>query len=295
MTIGGRGPGGSASQEVTMAVLFALLASACGGTADFVGGIASRRLPSVVVVAASQSAGLVVILAVALVTRPVSAHPGQLVWAVAAGVGMVLGLVAFYSALSVGTMGVVAPVSALGVLVPVLWGVVHLGEVPSGLAVAGAVLGIAGVVLASGPELTDRLAARPIVLAAFSGIGFGSATAFIGEAADGGIVWTVVILKVTIVVLSVPVLGRRRRTLADVPRRWLAGVVLSIGVVDVAGTLLLAHATTLGLVSLVGVVASLYPVFTVLLAQWMLRERMLPAQQLGALVAFAGVALLGLA
>ncbi|KAA1380628.1 DMT family transporter [Aeromicrobium fastidiosum] len=295
MTIGGRGPRGSAPQEVTMAVLFALLASACGGTADFVGGIASRRLPSVVVVAASQSAGLVVILVVALVTRPVSAHPGQLVWAVAAGVGMVLGLVSFYSALSVGTMGVVAPVSALGVLVPVLWGVVHLGEVPSRIAVAGAVLGIAGVVLASGPELTDRLAGRPIVLAAFSGIGFGSATAFIGEAADGGIVWTVVILKATIVALSMPVLVRRRRTLAEVPGRWLAGVVLSIGVIDVAGTLLLAHATTLGLVSLVGVVASLYPVFTVLLARWVLRERMLPAQQIGALVAFAGVALLGLA
>jgi drug/metabolite transporter (DMT)-like permease len=278
-----------------MAVLFALLASACGGTADFVGGIASRRLPSAVVVAASQSAGLVLILVVALVTRPVGAHPGQLVWAVAAGVGMVLGLVAFYSALSVGTMGVVAPVSALGVLVPVLWGVVHLGEVPSGLAVAGAVLGIAGVVLASGPELTDRLAGRPIVLAAFSGIGFGSATAFIGEAADGGIVWTVAILKATIVVLSMPVLVRRRGTIADVPRRWLMGVVLSIGVIDVAGTLLLAHATTLGLVSLVGVVASLYPVFTVLLARWVLHERMLPVQQLGALVAFAGVALLGLA
>lgn len=278
-----------------MAVLFALLASACGGTADFVGGIASRRLPSVVVVAASQSAGLIVILVVALVTQPVSAHPGQLVWAVAAGVGMVLGLVAFYSALSVGTMGVVAPVSALGVLVPVLWGVVHLGEVPSGIAVAGAVLGIAGVVLASGPEMTDRLAGRPIVLAAFSGLGFGSATAFIGEAADGGIVWTVVILKATIVVLSVPVLVRRRRTLADVPRRWLAAVVHSIGVIDVAGTLLLALATTLGLVSLVGVVVSLYPVFTVLLARWVLHERMLPAQQVGALVAFAGVALLGLA
>ena len=210
-----------------MAVLFALLASACGGTADFVGGIASRRLPSVVVVAASQSAGLGVILVVALVTQPVSAHPGQLVWAVAAGVGMVLGLVAFYSALSVGTMGVVAPVSALGVLVPVLWGVVHLGEVPSGIAVAGAVLGIAGVVLASGPEMTDRLAGRPIVLAAFSGLAFGSATAFIGEAAGGGIVWTVVILKATIVALSMPLLVRRRRTLADVPRRWLAAVVHS--------------------------------------------------------------------
>lgn len=278
-----------------MAVLFALLASACGGTADFVGGIATRRLPSVVVVAASQSAGLVVVLLVALVTQPVSAHPGQLVWAAAAGVGMVLGLASFYSALSVGTMGVVAPVSALGVLVPVLWGVVHLGEVPSRIAVAGAVLGIAGVVLASGPELTDRLAGRPIVLAAFSGVGFGSATAFIGEAADGGIVWTVLILKASIVAMSMPVLVRRRCTLADVPRRWLAAVVLSIGVIDVVGTLLLAHATTLGLVSLVGVVASLYPVFTVLLARWVLHERMLPAQQVGALVAFAGVALLGLA
>ncbi|WP_456696199.1 EamA family transporter [Aeromicrobium sp. P5_D10] len=278
-----------------MAVLFALLASACGGTADFLGGVASRRLPSVVVVAVSQSAGFVVILIVALVTQPVSDHPGQLVWALAAGVGMVLGLVSFYSALSVGTMGVVAPVSALGVLVPVLWGVLYLGEVPSLIAIGGAVLGIAGVVLASGPELTDRLAGRPVVLAAFSGIGFGSATAFIGEAADGGIVWTVLILKATVVALSLPVLVRRRRSLAEVPRRWLAMVVLSIGVIDVAGTLLLAHATTLGLVSLVGVVASLYPVFTVLLARWVLRERMLAVQQLGALIAFAGVALLGFA
>jgi drug/metabolite transporter (DMT)-like permease len=278
-----------------MAVLLALLASACGGTADFVGGIASRRLPSVVVVAASQSAGLVVILVIALATRPVSPHPGHLVWASAAGVGMVLGLVSFYSALSVGTMGVVAPVSALGVLVPVLWGILHLGEVPSRIAIGGAVLGIFGVVLASSPELTDRLAGRPIVLAGFSGIGFGSATAFIAQAADGGIVWTVLILKATIVVLSAPVLVRRRHTLADVPRRWVALVAVSIGVIDVTGTLLLAHATTLGLVSLVGVVASLYPVFTVLLARWVLRERMLPVQQLGAAVAFAGVALLGLA
>lgn len=278
-----------------MAVLFALLASACGGTADFVGGIASRRLPSVVVVAASQTAGLVVILTIALVTRPGSARPEHLVWACAAALGMVLGLVAFYSALSVGTMGVVAPVSALGVLVPVLWGVVHLGEVPSRIAVVGAVLGIAGVVLASGPELTDRLAGRSIVLAGLSGIGFGSATAFIGEAADGGVVWTVLVLKATIVALSLPVLVRQRRTLADVPRHWIALMAVSIGVIDVAGTMLLAHATTLGLVSLVGVVASLYPVFTVLLARWVLRERMLPAQQAGAFVAFAGVALLGLA
>ncbi|MDH6198121.1 drug/metabolite transporter (DMT)-like permease [Mycobacterium frederiksbergense] len=277
-----------------MAVLFALLASACGGFADFLGGIASRRLPAVVVVAVSQSAGLAVAVGVVLVTRPGSEHPADLMWAVGAGVCMVLGLVSFYSALSVGTMGVVAPISALGVLVPVLWGLALRGEAPSRLAVGGAALGIAGVVLASGPELSGRVAGRSIALAVIAGAGFGSATVFIAEAAPGGIAWTVLILKLTVVVLTVPALLRHRQAFADVPRRWLALVTLAIGAIDVSGILLLAHATTLGLVSLVGVVASLYPIVTVLLAFWVLRERMQRVQQIGAVVAFAGVALLAL-
>jgi drug/metabolite transporter (DMT)-like permease len=93
----------------------------------------------------------------------------------------------------------------------------------------------------------------------------------------------------------VPVLFRHRHAVANVPRRWLALMALAIGAIDVTSVLLLAYATTLGLVSLVGVVASLYPVATVLLARWVLHERMLPVQQVGAAVAFIGVALLGLA
>lgn len=276
-----------------MAVLLAVLASACGGYADFAGGVASRRVPAGVVVALSQSAALAVAVAVVLVVRPGSAHPADLLWAVGAGVCMTLGLVSFYSALSVGTMGVVAPISALGVLMPVLWGIVHLGEVPGPLAITGAVLGIAGVVLAAGPELSGRVAVRSLVLAVVAGIGFGSTTAFVAEAASGGIIWTVVVLKLTVVIFTIPFLLRGRRAIADAPRHWLARTALVIGAVDVAGLLLLARATTLGFVSLVGVVASLYPVVTVLLARWLLRERMRPVQQIGAAVALAGVAVLG--
>ena len=110
-----------------------------------------------------------------------------------------------------------------------------------------------------------------MVLAAFSGFGFGSATAFIAQAADGGVVWTVLSRDATIVALTIPVLVRHSQTLAERASALLALVALSIGVIDVAGTLLLAYATTLGLVSLVGVVASLYPVVTVLLERWILR------------------------
>lgn len=277
-----------------MAVLLALLASVCGGLADFAGGVASRRLPAVVVVALSQLAGLTTAVVVLFVAWPGSSNPADLLWAVGAGVCMMLGLVAFYSALSIGTMGVVAPISALGVLVPVGWGIVHLGETPGLLAIAGAVLGIVGVVLASGPEMSGRVAARSLVLAAVAGIGFGATTTFVAEAASGGVVWTVVVLKLTIVTLALPFLLRDRRVIADVPRLWLARTATLIGVVDVAGMLSLARATTLGYVSLVGVLASLYPVVTVLLARWLLHERLRRVQQVGAAVAFVGVALLGL-
>ena len=277
-----------------MAVLLALLASVCGGLADFIGGAASRRLPAVVVVALSQLAGLTTAVTVLLVAWPGSGNPADLLWAAAGGVCMMLGLVAFYSALSTGTMGVVAPISALGVLVPVVWGIVHLGETPGLLAISGAVLGIVGVVLASGPEMSGRVAARSLVLAAAAGIGFGATTTFVAAAASGGVVWTVVVLKLTIVTLALPFLLRDRRTIADVPRLWLARTATLIGVVDVTAMLALARATTLGYVSLVGVLASLYPVVTVLLARWLLHERLRRVQQVGAAVAFVGVALLGL-
>jgi drug/metabolite transporter (DMT)-like permease len=283
---------GSQGEEIDVAVLLACLASVCGGSADFLGGLLSKRLPSVVVVALSQAGALLVALVLLAVVRPGLTEPGRLWWVVLAGLFMMLGLVTFYAALARGTMGVIAPVSALGVIVPVAWGVIRLGETPSTLAWAGAVLGIVGVVLASGPELSGGGQASAVLLAAVSGIGFGGCTAFIAQAAPAGVVWTTVGVKASVVALTLPVIlvrFARRRVSVDaaiVPR------VALISVIDVAGILLLALATTRGLVSVVSVVSSLYPVVTVALARGLLAERMRAVQYAGAVLALGGVALL---
>ncbi len=130
----------------------ALLSSGLWGSADFFGGLMSRRLPPIAVVAWSQTSGLVLGLVVATVTGAWGDPAGWLPWAVLAGVSGALGLVAFYAALASGTMGVVSPIAALGAVVPVLAGVVA-GEQPTGLQTAGIVVALLGAVLASGPEL----------------------------------------------------------------------------------------------------------------------------------------------
>ena len=78
------------------------------------------------------------------------------------------GLVCFYTALSSGTMGVVAPIAALGVVVPIVLGVAT-GEQPSAWAWVGMLVAVVGVTLASGPELTGEVSARPVVLARVRG------------------------------------------------------------------------------------------------------------------------------
>ena len=98
-----------------MAALLALLSSLLWGGADFLGGTVSRRLPALLVVGASQFAGLLAITLVAVASGELDAPTGYLPWAVAAGIAGLIGLVAFYSALAMGTMGVVSPIAALGV------------------------------------------------------------------------------------------------------------------------------------------------------------------------------------
>ncbi len=137
-----------------MAVTLALLASVLWGGADFLGGTAARRLPVAGVVLASQGAALVGLVVVAAAVGAYDDALGYLGWAVAAACVGVVALVAFYAALAAGTMGVVAPVAALGVVVPVAVGVAA-GDRPGPAQAVGVAVGIVGVVLASGPELRD--------------------------------------------------------------------------------------------------------------------------------------------
>ncbi|MGZ4631088.1 MAG: EamA family transporter [Actinomycetes bacterium] len=282
-----------------MAALLALLSSLLWGSADFVGGTLSRRLPATVVVGASQAAGLVAITVVAALAGALGAPLGYLPWAVGAGLAGLIGLVCFYAALAAGTMGVVSPIAALGVVVPVVVGLAR-GERPGALQLLGITIAVAGVVLASGPELSGRAGARPLVLALIAAVGFGLALLFIAEGSQTSTLMTLVAMRatsVTVVAVGLAVVvGRSRRT-STTPGlhldRQQLGLVTLVGLGDVAANLTFGMASTRGLVSVVAVLGSLYPVVTVLLARVVHAERLGRAQAIGVASALAGVVLIG--
>jgi drug/metabolite transporter (DMT)-like permease len=278
-----------------MTALLALFSSVLWGGADFLGGTISRRANPVAVVGASQVISLAVVLPVALLSGGFGDPTGYLPWAFAAGLVGMVSLMAFYSALAVGTMGVVAPVAATGVVVPVAIGLVK-GDRPMAFQVAGVALAVAGVVLASGPELRGveqgeaRGGARALGLALVSAVGFGLVLWLLAEGGRYSVTMTllcqrtaslVVVVVLLLLVRSTGGLGRR-----DVP--LLAGV----GVGDATANGLYTLATRGGLISLVSVLGSLYPVVTVLLARTFLGERMRRVQNVGVSLALAGVVLI---
>ncbi len=282
-----------------MAVVLALLSSVLWGASDFLGGLLSRRRAAALVVGASQAVGLVAITLVALPSGAFDDPTGYLPWAVGAGLAGLVGLVCFYAALASGTMGVVSPIAALGVVVPVLVGLAR-GERPEVVQLVGIAVAIVGVVLASGPELAGRAGARPVLLAVVAALGFGLALLFIAEGSRSSTLMTLVTMRATSVSVSALALAvavrrvsggrleghRLRLDRADLP------LVAVIGIGDVGANLAFGLASTRDDVSVVAVLGSLYPVVTVLLARVVLRERLGPAQTAGVALALGGVALI---
>jgi drug/metabolite transporter (DMT)-like permease len=279
-----------------VAALLALLSSLLWGTADFLGGTLTRRLPAVVVVLASQAVALVCLVPLVLLA---GSELGPVLGAgAAAGVAGPLALLAFYRALALGTMGVVAPVAALGVAVPVVAGLVQ-GEEPTAAQLAGIAVATVGVVLACGPELSGagRGGALPLVLALLAALGFGAVFVLLAEgASDGGpaeVVGTLLVMRATsVVLLGVGVLVTLRRLAGGRPARADLPLLAVVGVFDVAANGTFALATQSGLVSVSAVLASLYPVVTAVLAWRLHGERLTRLQVGGVALAMAGVVLL---
>lgn len=281
-----------------MPVLLALLSSALWGTSDFLGGTAARRLPVTSVLGVSQLVALLGLTALAVSTGALTTDRGYLAPGVAAGLIGMLSLAAFYRALAVGTMGVVAPIAALGVVVPVAAGFAQ-GERPGALQLAGIALAVAGVVLASGPELRPgRSGAVPLLLAAFSAVGFGTVFVLVAAAAEAGgtapVVMTLLTMRlasVTALTLLLLAVVRRRGAELSVRRADLP-VLVTIGLFDVGANASFAIASQSDLLSVTAVLASLYPVMTVLLARRFHLERLAPVQLFGVAGALAGVLLI---
>ena len=273
-----------------MPYLLALASSLLWGAGDFLGGTLSRRLPAGAVVGVSQALALVAFAAAAwVVGEAARGMPAAgWAWSAAAGVAGLIGLVAFYSALASGTMGVVAPLAALGVVVPLAVGLAA-GERPSVLQLVGAGLGVVGGVLASGPELASGASRRPVALALLAGVSFGLTLVFLARGSEDSPLLTLVGMRATSVTVLL-VVALVARGLGGVRRGDLPLLGL-IGMLDGGANLTYAIATTAGLLSLVSVLASLYPAVTVVLARVLHHERMTRVQDAGVLAAIVGVVL----
>lgn len=282
-----------------MPALLALLASLLWGTADFLGGTATRRLPVAGVVGVSQLVALLGLIPVAVLTGALDEPRDYLVPGLLAGTAGVVALAAFYRALAVGTMGVVAPVAALGVVVPIAAGLID-GESPALVQLAGIAVAVLGVVLASGPELSGegRGGLEPLLLAGLSALGFGAVFVLIAEGTASGTLGSVVMTLLTMRFVSVLVLStvllvllRSRGTGLGIGRADLP-VLLAIGAFDVGANAAFAVASQSDLISVTAVLASLYPVVTVLLARRVHDERLVGLQVPGVVLALVGVVLL---
>lgn len=272
-----------------MSILLAALSSLLWGSADFFGGLLSKRLAVYAVVGGSQAFGLLAVTAVAVSTGGFEADTGWILWSVLAGIAGAVGLLCFYAALASGTMGVVSPIAALGAVVPVATGILQ-GEQPSGLALTGIAFGLAGAIAASGPELSSEVGLRPVVLAAVSGLLFGSCFVFLANGAESSSVMTLWGMRVTSVsgFLLAAILARSLGGLRPSDTPGLIGV----GLGDAGANLLFAWATQRGLLSITAAVGSLYPVATVLLAYVVLHERLHRIQIVGVVAALFGVMLI---
>jgi len=277
-------------------VFLALLSSVVWGTADFVGGLVSRRRPAFAVVAWAHACALVAVLVWCAVVGAFDDPRGYLPWGMAAGLLGLASLVCFYEALAVGTMGVVAPIAASGVIVPVFIGLAQ-GESPSALQLVGIVFAVVGIILASGPELRAveggdaKGGKRSLILAGLSAVGFGLVLWFIGQAAAYSVPMTLLTQRTTSVSLAVVVAVVLGSVGGVRPHDFWP--IACVGIADAAANALYAFASTGGLISVISVLGSLYPVATVLLARFVLHERLVRIQQLGVAVALAGVVMLG--
>jgi drug/metabolite transporter (DMT)-like permease len=272
-----------------MAAVLALVSSLMWGTADFLGGYTSRRLPALAVYGYVQAVGFVVLAVVATATGQWSADPRFWPWAVASSLTGLVGMLAFYSALAIGPMGIVSPLVSLGVLVPIAVGLMR-GELPTSLQVLGIIAAIVGILLASGPELSGAESARPLILAGVAAVGFGGMYLTMAEGSRYSPLMTMTGMKVTTVAIYLVILAVAR-SFGGVRRRDALPLVAA-GTFDAGANVLYGIATTLGLLSTTAVLGSLYPVVTAVLAAIVLHERLRAVQYAGVCAAMAGVLLI---
>lgn len=280
----------------TIDVILALFASVFWGVSDFLGGFQTRRVPVGLVLAVSQVAGLAGIVVVLLVRgQPAPASFGPL-WAIAAGGASIVSLATIYLAAARGPMIVVAPVAALGAAVPVVVGVAE-GDPLSLTAVLGIALALVGITVAGWQTGRQPAGARGClapVLAAVSALTLGAFLVFLDQASHASPYWATAVMRVSSCALVFGYLALTRPRVSALRGIGRPGLLMiaAVGLTDMGAEISFATASQAGELSVVAVLASLYPVVTVAMAIVILRDRANLIQACGAVLTMGGAALL---
>jgi uncharacterized membrane protein len=267
----------------------ALGASLAWGVGDFLGGVKSRALPALVVMALSQPFGLAA-LVVAVAVRGEGPHGPEVAWAALAALLGTSGIVAFYRGMAAGAISVVVPIAAVGSGIPVVWGLIQ-GDPVSFLQELGFVAAIGGSVLTSVERGERPRLAAGAGWGVLAMLAFGAYFVPFHAAARHDWLWPSLLFRIVSVSLVFSALLVSRTTPRGI--RPHLGALVAIGLLDTGGNVLFAAASSRhGLLSVVSVLASLYPVVTVMLARLVLGERLQLTQNFGAVTTLTGVVLI---
>lgn len=274
---------------MTIAVALSMGSAISFGVADFLGGLASRRAHVLPVTVLSQAVGLLIVTA-AIPFVPGHLSAAAITWGMVAGVGGAMGLIAYFRALSLGAMGLSAPLASLtGAALPVIVGL-GLGERPGTTAAIGIVLGIGATVLVSRPTATAEAGAdnrRGLLTALAAGLLFGVFFVALDQTPRDSGLWPLIGARVMGLALLAGLVSARRPSW---PRGRVVGIATVSGLLDMAANVLFLLATREGLLVLTAVITGLYPVGVVILAWLVLRERLARTQLAGVALALTATA-----
>lgn len=278
-----------------MTPFVATLAAALFGTADFLGGLASRRTPALLVTVVSQAAGFLLLGAVALTWPPSSWVDPTILWGASAGIWGGLGVVALYAGLGTGRMSIVAPIAAaLSGSIPAAFGMVVRQESLSWTAVLGVVLAFVAVLIVSSTAEDDGTGntGRAVVLAVAAGVGFaGSILSYAQTPTDTGFAPLALARITTVTMLAIVLLAGGRFTRLQ---RSDVGAMALVGLTDACANVAQVVAIRMGPIAVASVLGGLYPVGTLLLARFVLHERLQGWQRVGIALALVAVVLTAL-
>jgi len=276
-----------------MASLLALISSAMWGTADFFAGRLSKKHNPFAVLGFSQVYGLLVGILIVVISGSYEGKAlgfdGYLIPGALAGLFGYIGLACLYEGLSTGRMGVVSPISSLSTVIPLAYALIT-GDVLSAITLLGVVIALIGVFCASGPELSQGLPIKPLLLALGAAAGFGLALTFIAIGSQSSALLTMVSMRATTFFVTIS-LAIKFKTTGNFDKKAMP-LLFFIGAADFIANLLLGIACTKGLVSVAMVFGSLYPIATAVLAYKFLKERLHKVQYVGIALAVAGVSII---